>query len=60
MITKYCNFCFSTNTLTKFISMVDSTLNKIYDEIDKKEYSFIDNKSLEEGERAINRKKDKN
>ncbi len=59
MITKYCNFCFSTNTLTKFISMVDSTLNKIYDEIDKKEYSFIDNISLEEGVLTINLKEDK-
>ena len=59
MITKYCNFCFSTNTLTKFISMVDSTLNKIYDEIDKKEYSFIDNISLEEGVLTINLKDDK-
>ena len=59
MITKYCNFCFSTNTLTKFISMVDSTLNKIYDEIDKKEYSFIDNISLEEGVLTINFKEDK-
>ena len=59
MITKYCNFCFSTNTLTKFISKVDSTLNKIYDEIDKKEYSFIDNISLEEGVLTINLKEDK-
>ena len=59
MITKYCNFCFSTNILTKFISMVDSTLNKIYDEIDKKEYSFIDNISLEEGVLTINLKEDK-
>ena len=59
MITKYCNFCFATNTLTKFISMVDSTLNKIYDEIDKKEYSFIDNISLEEGVLTINLKEDK-
>ena len=59
MITKYCKFCFSTNTLTKFISMVDSTLNKIYDEIDKKEYSFIDNISLEEGVLTINLKEDK-
>ena len=59
MITKYCNFCFSTNTLSKFISMVDSTLNKIYDEIDKKEYSFIDNISLEEGVLTINLKEDK-
>lgn len=59
MITKYCNFCFSTNTLTKFISIVDSTLNKIYDEIDKKEYSFIDNISLEEGVLTINLKEDK-
>ena len=59
MITKYCNFCFSTNTLTKFISMLDSTLNKIYDEIDKKEYSFIDNISLEEGVLTINLKEDK-
>ena len=59
MITKYCNFCFSTNTLTKFISMVDSTLNMIYDEIDKKEYSFIDNISLEEGVLTINLKEDK-
>lgn len=59
MITKYCNFFFSTNTITKFISMVDSTLNKIYDEIDKKEYAFIDNISLEEGVLTINLKEGK-
>ena len=41
------------------MSMVDSTLNKIYDEIDKKEYSFIDNISLEEGVLTINLKEDK-
>lgn len=49
-------FHLSTINTNKFISLVDKTLNHIYDEIDKKEYPFIDNISLEEEVLTINLK----
>ena len=49
-------FYFSSISTNIFSSLVDKTLNHIYDEIDKKEYPFIDNISLEEGVLTINLK----
>lgn len=49
-------FYFSSINTNIFSSLVDKTLNHIYDEIDKKEYPFIDNISLEEGVLTINLK----
>lgn len=45
--------------LSSFISIVESTLDKIYDTIDKKEYSFVENMNLEDNVLTINIKGNK-
>lgn len=46
-------------TLSSFIRIVETTLDNIYDTIDKKEYSFIENMNLVDNVLTINMKGNK-